>query len=100
MRSIVHQLDKAFENRIRLGLMSILSVNEWVEFKELKSLLEVTDGNLASHIGALENKGLVETRKRFVGKKPNTSFRITEEGRSAFGNHLKALEQLLKGGAY
>lgn len=97
MKSIIHQLDKAFENRIRLGLMSILSVNDWVEFNELKTLLEVTDGNLASHIGALDKKGFIETRKRFVGKKPNTTFRITDAGREAFSNHLNALEMLLKG---
>ena len=98
MKSIIHQLDKAFENRIRLGLMSVLSVNEWMEFNELKTLLEVTDGNLASHISALDKKGFVETRKRFVGKKPNTSFRITEDGRISFQNHLNALETLLKQG--
>ena len=69
MKSIIHQLDKAFENRIRLGLMSILSVNDWVDFNELKSLLQVTDGNLASHISALEKKHFIEIRKRFVGKK-------------------------------
>lgn len=96
MKGIIHQLDKAFESRIRLGIMSVLSVNEWVEFNELKRLLEVTDGNLASHIGALEKKGFVEVRKRFVGKKPNTSFRISPEGKSAFELHLVALENLLK----
>ena len=94
MKSIIHQLDKAFENRIRLGLMSILSVNDWVEFNELKTLLEVTDGNLASHISALDKKGFIETRKRFVGKKPNTTFRITDDGREAFSNHINALEML------
>ena len=98
MKSIIHQLDKAFENRIRLGLMSVLSVNEWMEFNELKTLLDVTDGNLASHISALDKKAFIETKKRFVGKKPNTSFRITDEGRAAFKNHLNALEMLLKEG--
>jgi DNA-binding MarR family transcriptional regulator len=98
MKSIIHQLDKAFENRIRLGLMSILSVNDWVDFNELKSLLQVTDGNLASHISALEKKHFIEIRKRFVGKKTNTTFRITKEGKSAFEDHIKALEQLLKSG--
>lgn len=96
MKGIIHQLDKAFENRIRLGLMSVLAVNDWVEFNELKQLLDVTDGNLASHISALEKRAFIETRKRFVGKKPNTSFRITAPGRKAFESHLKALEQLLK----
>lgn len=96
MKGIIHQLDKAFESRIRLGVMSVLSVSDWVEFNELKQLLDVTDGNLASHISALEKKHFIDVRKRFVGKKPNTAFRITEEGKQAFEGHLKALEQLLK----
>ena len=96
MKSLIHNLDKAFENRIRLGVMSILMVNDWVEFNELKKLLEVTDGNLASHISALDKKGFIETRKKFVGKKPNTSFKVTENGRSAFQQHIRALEELLK----
>lgn len=96
MKGLIHQLDKAFESRIRLGIMSVLMVNEWVEFNELKTLLEVTDGNLASHIAALEKKGFIEVRKRFVGKKPNTSFRVTSEGRTAFEQHLAALENLLR----
>ena len=97
MKGIIHQLDKAFESRIRLGLMSVLIVNDWVEFNELKHLLDVTDGNLASHIAALQKRGFIEIRKRFVGKKPNTSFKITAEGKVAFSNHLDALERLLKG---
>jgi len=96
MKSLIHNLDKAFENRIRLGVMSILVVNDWVEFNELKKLLEVTDGNLASHISALDKKGFIETLKKFVGKKPNTSFKVTENGRSAFQQHIRALEELLK----
>jgi DNA-binding MarR family transcriptional regulator len=96
MKSLIHNLDKAFENRIRLGVMSILVLNDWVEFNELKKLLEVTDGNLASHISALDKKGFIETRKKFVGKKPNTSFKVTENGRSAFQQHIRALEELLK----
>ncbi len=96
MKGIIHQLDKAFESRIRLGIMSVLTVNEWVEFNELKQLLDVTDGNLASHIAALEKKGFLEVRKRFVGKKPNTSFRISQAGRKAFEHHIAALENLLR----
>jgi len=72
-------------------------VNDWVDFATLKQMLEVTDGNLASHITALEKKGDSEVRKQFVGKKPNTSFRVTQSGRKAFNDHLNALEQLIKG---
>ncbi len=88
--------DKAFENRIRLGMMSILMVNEWVEFTELKELLDVTDGNLASHISYLEKAEYIETRKSFIGKKPNTTFKASKTGKEAFKQHLKALEKLLK----
>ncbi|MDP4663171.1 MAG: transcriptional regulator [Salibacteraceae bacterium] len=96
MKGIIDQLDKAFESRVRLGLMSVLAVNDWVEFGELKQLLDVTDGNLASHVSALEKKGFIEVRKKFVGKKPNTSFAVTKQGKEAFANHINALEQLLK----
>lgn len=96
MKGIIDQLDKAFESRVRLGLMSVLAVNDWVEFGELKQLLDVTDGNLASHVSALEKKGFIEVRKKFVGKKPNTSFSVTKQGKEAFANHINALEQLLK----
>lgn len=88
--------DKAFENKIRLGVMAILAVNDWVDFTELKELLKVTDGNLASHISYLEKVNYIEVRKSFIGKKPNTSFRSSKEGRKAFEKHLKALENLLK----
>ncbi len=88
--------DKAFENRIRLGMMSILMVNEWVEFTELKELLDVTDGNLASHITYLEKAEYIETRKSFIGKKPNTTFRASKTRKEAFKQHLKALEKLIK----
>ena len=75
--------------------MSILLVNDWVDFKTLKQTLEVTDGNLASHLKALESKAYIEVRKQFVGRKPNTSYRVTAIGRQSFNEHLNALEQLL-----
>lgn len=96
MKNYIQQLNKAFENRIRLGIMSILVVNDWVEFGTLKEMLDITDGNLASHISALEKADYVQVRKQFVGKKPNTSYAVTKQGRKAFNEHLDALEQLLK----
>jgi DNA-binding MarR family transcriptional regulator len=96
MKSYIHQLNKVFESRIRLGVMSILLVNEWVDYKQLKEMLSVTDGNLASHISALDKHEYVEVRKQFIGKKPNTSYRVTSAGRKAFEDHLDALEKLLK----
>ena len=77
--------------------MSILMVNENVEFTRLKELLDVTDGNLASHLSALEKEGYVAVIKQFVNKKPNTSYAVTASGRKAFNEHLNVLENLLKG---
>jgi len=91
----INQLNKEFESRVRLGIMSVLMVNDWVDFKEMKDFLEVTDGNLASHSSALEKAGFIEIKKEFVGKKPKTSYRVTQSGREAFTQHLNALEKLL-----
>ena len=96
MKKIIHQLNKSFDNRVRLGIMSVLMVHEWVEFKTLKETLELTDGNLASHINALEKQAHIEVRKQFVGRKPQTSYSATVSGRKAFNDHLDALEELLK----
>ena len=96
MKNYIDDLNKAFESRIRLGIMSILMVNEWVEFGNLKELLKITDGNLASHISALEKMDYIKIKKQFVGKKPNTSYTVTKIGRKAFNDHLNGLESLLK----
>ncbi|WP_346238021.1 winged helix-turn-helix domain-containing protein [Niabella insulamsoli] len=95
--SLINQLNKDFESRVRLGIMSVLVVNAWVDFLEMKEHLQVTDGNLASHINALEQKKYVEVKKEFVGKKTKTSYKITKQGRQAFEAHINALEKLLKG---
>ena len=89
-------INKIFENRIRLGIMSILSANEDVDFSTLKSVLDVTDGNLSSHVSALESEGFLNIKKQFVGKKPKTTFTITKDGRKAFTEHIDALEKLIK----
>jgi DNA-binding MarR family transcriptional regulator len=96
VKTIIENLNKAFENRIRLGAMSALMVNESMDFNGLKELLDVTDGNLASHISALEKAGYVDVRKVFIGKKPNTSYAASSEGRKAFKEHLDALETLIR----
>jgi len=96
MKSNIEDLNKAFESRVRLGIMSNLSVNEWIDFSTLKEMLDITDGNLASHIVALEKMNYLEVKKRFVGKKPNTSYAVTKAGKKAFNEHLNALEQLIK----
>lgn len=91
----ISQLNKEFESRVRLGIMSVLMVNDWVDFKEMKNLLEITDGNLASHSSALEKSDYIEIKKEFVGKKTKTSYRVTNGGRKAFEDHLLALEKLI-----
>ena len=96
MNHDISQLNKAFDSRIRLGIMSVLVVNDKVEFSVLKEMLELTDGNLASHISALEKLKYLEVTKQFIGKKPNTSYFLTDEGKKAFTQHLNALENLIK----
>ncbi|PIE50281.1 MAG: transcriptional regulator [Flavobacteriales bacterium] len=91
----INNLNKYFESRVRLGIMSVLMVNDWVDFSEMKSLLKVTDGNLASHSNALEKAEYIEVKKEFVGKRPKTSYRVTQKGREAFELHLSNLEKLL-----
>lgn len=96
MRIAINGLYKAFESRIRLGIMSALAVNERLDFNALKEYLDVTDGNLASHLKALEKEAFIGVEKSFVGRKPNTTYFMTKEGKQAFENHLKALENLIR----
>ena len=92
----IHQLNKAFESRIRLGIMSLLMVNDVVDFNTMKEQLQVTDGNLASHLRALEKIEYIGVRKQFVGRKPRTSYFRTPTGEKAFKAHLQALEHFIK----
>lgn len=96
MKEILKDLNKAFENKTRLGIMAALTVNDYLDFNTLKSLLEVTDGNLASHLKSLEKSGYLVFRKEFLGRKPNTKYSVTDAGKDAFEKHIKAIEQLLK----
>ncbi|GHT12364.1 transcriptional regulator [Bacteroidia bacterium] len=95
MGSIISDLNKIFDSRIRLGIMSILSVNEFADFNTMKDLLDITDGNLASHLKTLENIDYIQSKKQFIGRKPNTSYEITELGKNCFKEHLNALEKLI-----
>ena len=96
MKVNLDQFDKAFENRIRLQIMSVLAVNSSYDFNALKDLLQVTDGNLASHLKGLEKEEYISVNKSFVGRKPNTQYAITKRGKEAFKKHLSALEKLIK----
>jgi DNA-binding MarR family transcriptional regulator len=90
------KLDKAFENRVRLQIMSVLVVNDRYDFNSLKELLGVTDGNLASHLKGLEKEEYILVNKSFLGRKPNTNYQATAKGKQAFKQHLDALEQFIK----
>lgn len=93
---IIGGLHKAFESRIRLGIMSALAVGHSLDFNSLKEFLGVTDGNLASHLKALEKEEFIGMEKSFVGRKPNTRYFITQPGKIAFDKHLTALEKLIQ----
>jgi DNA-binding MarR family transcriptional regulator len=89
-------LDKVLEHRVRLQIMSVLVANEGYEFSALKEILGVTDGNLASHIKALEREKYISVSKSFIDRKPNTKYKVTERGRTAFRKHVDALEAVIK----
>jgi DNA-binding MarR family transcriptional regulator len=96
VKHLIHTLNKAFDHRVRLGVMAVLMANESVSFNDLKEVLDLTDGNLASHVAALEKAEYVLVSKQFVGKKPNTTYSATVAGKTAFQQHLAALEKLLR----
>jgi DNA-binding MarR family transcriptional regulator len=96
MKNPFENLDKVMEHRVRLQIVSVLVANESYDFNALKELLDVTDGNLATHLKALEREKYISINKSFVDRKPNTRYKITERGRSAFRKHLDALEELIK----
>lgn len=95
MKDFITQLNPAFDHRNRLGIMSILVVNDWVEYNTLKELLNLTDGNLASHLKALESSEYIRVHKQFVGRKPQTTYGVTDKGKEAFKTHLDTLEAIL-----
>lgn len=96
MKNLFQKLDKAFENKLRLGIMSILYVNASVSYNSLKESLDATDGNLASHLKHLEKLEYISVAKSFIDRKPNTEYSITEAGKNAFEQHINTLEEILK----
>src|ERR1700692_4097913 len=97
MKNPIGNLNKVFDSRIRMGVMSILLMNEEVSFNDLKQLLELTDGNLASHLINLEENGFIKVHKGFIGRKTNTTYSITKAGEKTFKEHLEALENMIRG---
>ncbi|MCO6473552.1 MAG: transcriptional regulator [Melioribacteraceae bacterium] len=96
MKVSIDQLNKAFESRVRLGIMSALAANHKLDFNSLKQYLNVTDGNLASHLKGLEKERFIGVEKSFIDRKPNTKYFMTKEGKKAFEAHLRTLEKLIK----
>lgn len=96
MKKFIHKINKAFENRVRLSIMALLMIHEELSFNQLKEWLEVSDGNLASHIQALEKAEYLIVLKQFIDKKPNTSYKVTKKGKKEFKDHIDAIEQLIK----
>ena len=96
MKNPIGNLNKIFDSRIRMGVMSVLLVNDEVNFNDLKQLLELTDGNLASHLTNLEENGYIKVHKGFIGRKTNTTYAITKAGEKAFAEHIEALENMIK----
>lgn len=96
MKNPFENLDKILEHRLRLQIVSVLAANESYDFNTLKELLATTDGNLATHLKALEREKYISVSKSFVDRKPNTRYKITERGRTAFKKHLDAMEELIK----
>jgi len=92
---IIDNINRIFDHRVRLGIMSALMVNESVDFTTLKELLGVTDGNLASHLKSLEKEAYITVEKQFIGKKPNTKYSVTKLGKMEFKKHINALEKLI-----
>jgi len=76
--------------------MSSLMVNEELNFNQLKEIVEVTDGNLASHLKNLEENGYIKVQKGFIGRKTNTIYSVTKAGEKAFKTHLDGLEKMIK----
>lgn len=96
MSNPIENLNKTFDSRVRLGIMSTLMVNDAINFNDLKQLIDVTDGNLASHIKSLEESAYIKVNKGFIGKKTNTTYVVTKLGEKAFQQHLAALEKMIK----
>jgi DNA-binding MarR family transcriptional regulator len=97
VKDYLKDINKDFESRARLGIMSVLMVEDSVDFTFLKETLQLTDGNLASHLRSLEDAAYLSVEKQFVGRRPNTRYTATREGKEAFKNHLDALEGLIRG---
>ena len=95
-RSEAVTLDPVIHERVRLGIISALAVNEELSFNDLKKLLEITDGNLSVHARKLEDAGYVRCSKSFVGRQPRTEYKLTAPGRRALERYLEQMESVIR----
>lgn len=96
MKDLISKLNKLFDSRVRVGIMSMLLRSNWIDFRTLKESLGTTDGNLSSHLSALEKANMIKLKRQFVNNRPKTSYKITRQGLRRFTEHLEAYEQLTK----
>ncbi len=97
MKEALDKLNKVFENKVRLGIMSMLMVDPWVHYSTLKKTLAVSDGNLATHLKVMRQKEYIREKKEFINRKPHTTYQATQTGKDAFTDHLNALEAIIQG---
>ncbi len=98
LKRVLEELDPLLHERGRLAIVSVLAAVESLSFTELRDQVEMTDGNLSIHLQKLEEKGYVATEKRFVGRRPQTTCRLTRSGRTAFSSYLDHLEAIVRQG--
>ncbi|MCZ8355189.1 MAG: transcriptional regulator [Cyclobacteriaceae bacterium] len=96
MKNPFENLDKILEHRTRLQIMSVLATTESYDFNSLKEILQTTDGNLATHLKALEKEKYIAIHKSFIDRKPNTRYKATEKGKTSLKKHFDALDELIK----
>lgn len=89
------ELDKIIHERVRLGIMSALSTSKRLTFNDIKQVLKTTDGNLGMHLRMLEKHEYIEVEKKFIGRKPQTSYQISTKGKKAFNNYICIIEKLV-----
>lgn len=94
--SAFDRLDRVIHERGRLAIMSLLAAESWLVFRDLRDTLGMTDGNLSVHMRTLEEAGYVAVRKSFVNRKPRTEFALTDEGRAAFQEYIRNLEEIVR----
>jgi len=92
----IERLDPVLHERVRLGIVVLLVREGELDFQTLKRELGVTDGNLSQHLRVLEEAGIIRVKKRFVGRRPRTTYRLTEDGLKRFEIYLQGLQELLR----